>query len=458
MPRIDHEIETDRGPKQSENVIPLAPGKAVELLVHNPNGSVTVRATDRADILIRATKWGRPGSHRYENAHLVVEADNNRVEVRTDLPPGPGHDLDDLRRDLGDVGRELGEMGREIEREVRRAFGRKRGRGLFGGRVDEEPGTEATASASGVSVGVFGVSGSVRYDLEIEIPRATGDRPAASVDVRTASGEATIEGVGGQVHLTTASGDARLRAVEGEIAVQSASGDLAIDRIRGGASVRTASGDVSIHRADLDRCVVATASGDLNLDTVLAGVGPYRFESVSGDVQLDLGLPSGTGATLTFKTVSGDASMDAAATKTGRGTWRLGPDGGPEFAVKTVSGDLQVRAREVAGRMEEPTAIARPTPSSDPVSPVSPVPPVPPVPPIPAIPPVPPVARVVPAAASESAPAATEPAGSAPAKADRLEVLQALERGEIDVDEALSWLESDPEIESGSEPGGPPVP
>jgi hypothetical protein len=157
---------------------------------------------------------------------------------------------------------------------------------------------------------------------------------------------------------------------------------------------------------------------------------------VSGDVDLRLTAPA---ARLTLSTVSGDANIKAPFEKDGRGQWRLGPASasGPTITVKTVSGDLEVQGTigEVVSQIGEPAATATPR-----VPPISPVPPAPPVPTMARTEPPPDRQTTQESAidAVDEVIAALDPES----EAERMNVLQALERGEIDIDEAMSRLDA----------------
>ena len=106
---------------------------------------------------------------------------------------------------------------------------------------------------------------------------------------------------------------------------------------------------------------------------MLAGDGPFRAHTVSGDVRLTLRRSTAGGeepaASLAFQTVSGDAHVTQPFRKTDRRLWQVGSgDSGPRIDVKTVSGDLVARfdATESAFVPSTPT------------SPVDDVPPAPP--------------------------------------------------------------------------------
>jgi hypothetical protein len=233
--------------------------------------------------------------------------------------------------------------------------------------------------------------------------------------------------------------------------LQTASGDLAIESASGRLTAQTASGDVNLTAVQTESFDIHTASGDILLDAMLTGDGPFRAQTASGDVRLTLRRPTAGGeepaATLAFHTVSGDAHVAQPFRKTARRHWQVGSrDRGPHIDVTTVSGDL------VAGLAAAPSASA---PSSPPTSPAGDVPPAPPAPP------APPSPAIVPAQSSPTEPtpltmgrprregdvAATNVRAEAAQSTEqddavRLAVLEAVERGEIDIEEALRRLEA----------------
>ena len=186
-------------------------------------------------------------------------------------------------------------------------------------------------------------------------------------------------------------------------------------------TARTASGDTSAVAASLDEFILRSVSGDVALTAALTAAGPYRIESVSGDVRLELALPAELAggepnATLAFETLSGHARVDPPFRPAGRRIWRTGAaESGPRIAVKTVSGDL-IAKLGVGGTPAEPRATA---PEPAPVASAAP-----PSPGVDVVPPAHPAAS-----------------GVAPDAAARLAVLEAVERGEIDVDEAMRRLD-----------------
>ena len=89
--------DDDRG----EITMPLDLTRPVDVSVANPNGDVRIRATDRDGALLRYEKHGRPGTRQYDDARLVVEASENRVDVRVEVQGNGGW----VTFNPGDLGR-----------------------------------------------------------------------------------------------------------------------------------------------------------------------------------------------------------------------------------------------------------------------------------------------------------------------------------------------------------------
>ena len=245
------------------------------------------------------------------------------------------------------------------------------------------------------------------------------------------------------------SGDVRAVRTSGDLALQSASGDLIIEGGTGILDAQTASGDVRVTSAQIGGFHIQTANGDILLDGLLTGDGPFRAQTASGDVRLTLRRATAGGedpaATLAFQTVSGDANVTPPFRKTGRRLWQAGAgDSGPRIDITTVSGDL------AAGLAPAASSFA---PAPTPTSPADDVPLAPPAPPASLIPPAPPASPPQPAPLTVSRPDSELDLAATNARsggvqsmvqddAVRLAVLEAVERGEIDVEEALRRLEA----------------
>jgi DUF4097 and DUF4098 domain-containing protein YvlB len=105
----------------------------------------------------------------------------------------------------------------------------------------------------------------------------TTEAAAEDVECKTVSGNVTVNGTGqrGLLTVTTVSGDATIARVAGEV------------------NGNTVSGNFTITAGDTTRSRLRSTSGDLGLKGRLVADARLDFESISGDVRLDLVGPVG---------------------------------------------------------------------------------------------------------------------------------------------------------------------
>ena len=245
--------------------------------------------------------------------------------------------------------------------------------------------------------------------LSIEVPAG------AAVTVATASGDVRAANLRGPVRTKTTSGDVLLVDLAGDVQVETVSGDVAI-RLDGpsGLAVKSVSGDSIVEGGRVDHFAYQSTSGDLWLKSEL-GDGPHAIATVSGDAT----VTTRNGIRVAAQTVTGDLSSELPHTSEGRAGRRslvIG-EGSKIVQFRSVSGDLRVVGPSVGA------AVLVPEPPQPPASPT---------------PPTPPTAPSAEGADDDKAPAAADPDSDNA----RLEILKALERGEIDVDEATTRLAS----------------
>jgi hypothetical protein len=251
--------------------------------------------------------------------------------------------------------------------------------------------------------------------LEVEVP------PAAETTIQTASSTMAATGLTGDQHYRSASGDIRLERVAGHITAETVSGEVAIGTETSvELIVKTVSGDVAVDADRIERVRLTTTSGDIRLISSL-GAGPHAIETLSGDAL----IATNSGVRIQARTISGDLRSDLPHTSDGmmgRRSLTVG-DGAVELSFRSVSGDLRVvdpataHGRETAGPSAPTVTLPRPEPTAW-VMPTAPIAP--------------------------TRPAAQEPPArpsTASASDDRrLEILRALERGEIDIASASDEL------------------
>ncbi len=314
-----------------------------------------------------------------------------------------------------------------------------------------------------VRLGPIEVRAPVSEDLEIDIPRS------ARVAVRTLSGDVEAAGIGGESRWATASGDLRLGVDAGPVAVESMSGDV---RVVATApielNVRSVSGDLQLRGPRFETLIASTTSGDVRLDGALGSGGPHRISSVSGDVELVTPTPVG----VETETITGDvraAGSYTAGGRRGRRTITFG-SGSVQVTIRTTSGDIRVAGRPrgdaaagAASGGDAPLAASVALPADAPLPTAAPLP-------TDALSRTPPATLVAEAEAAPNLRRAEladladrgdtggddhdtgdadhedpPPAGDIDPDADeasRLDVLRALERGELDVETAARRLEA----------------
>lgn len=230
---------------------------------------------------------------------------------------------------------------------------------------------------------IFGGSGHADLTVEAEVPAA------AQLRLSSVSADTEVSGMRGEQRYSTVSGDIQLRDVGGSVRLDAVSGDANL-RTEEPVAVQAqgVSGDVSIMAPLLRSLRADTVSGDVELEAELDARGEFRVETVSGDLVVDL-IGS---ATFEVHGLSTDVHSELDHRLEGQvGRLRLIiGKGGPRLVFNSMSGDLDVRRprRTVAVEMGQAAA----------------------------------------------------PAASAPDQATQLELLRALERGEIDVEEATRRL------------------
>jgi DUF4097 and DUF4098 domain-containing protein YvlB len=257
-----------------------------------------------------------------------------------------------------------------------------------------------------LELGIHLFSGANSPNIDVEVPHG------ATVSVETASAEVSASDLSGSKRFRTASGELRLSRFAGPLDAETVSGDVDVD---GQAplelSAKTLSGDVRVRVPRLRRLDMGTTSGDIWLDAELTGDGPFALRSISGDVT----IVGRTGFRVEAETITGDLSSELSHKREsihGRKVLIVGRPG-PTIAFRSVSGDLQiVQPRDTARE-------SAPTPPAVPAPPAAPTP----------TPPIPPAAPGAPVA-----PASMDVDGT------QLEILRALERGDITVAEATDRL------------------
>jgi hypothetical protein len=220
-----------------------------------------------------------------------------------------------------------------------------------------------------------------RVDYTIRVPRA------CAVKVRGVTCDMSIQGLEGEINVRTVSGDVKLADLTGRLSARGVSGKIQGTGLEGPLEAETVSGDITLIGSSFPSVEATSVSGALAVEA-LTGSGPYRFKSVSG--QLQVALPAGSGCKVEMSSVSGRLHSDLPITKEWGDGRQRGAEiqgGGPALHFKSVSGDMRVKpgAGQAAPAPAPAMASEIPAPPAPPAAPAPPAPPA--APPTPSTPP-----------------------------------------------------------------------
>ncbi len=275
--------------------------------------------------------------------------------------------------------------------------------------VDASSGRLRVADDSGRVRGIGGAINLVLggHHVELRDIEATAP-PGVRLGIQAVSGDVQATGFRGRQRYESVSGDLRLTDGGGELQIQSVSGDVSLRALEPATmNVNTVSGDLSAEAPSFGRLDLNAVSGDISVDGNLEDGVTHAVETVSGDLR----LASDSGMTITVRGLASDVHSSVPHRVEGSADRRrlIVGDGIAVLTFSSMSGDMSItRSRQAASRTAAVTTTARASTGT--------------------------------ASASASASASTS-ANSDESVADpRTEILAALERGEIDVDEAMRRL------------------
>jgi len=192
-------------------------------------------------------------------------------------------------------------------------------RGQLGDRVDE---LEIAEISGGLRIRVLNQNNQRRLDethLRLQVPRGV------SLELESISADITVQGLDNSSILAgSISGDIDIAADSGQLEVESVSGDVTFFGKALCVTIETVSGEIDAQGVE-DEVRVTTVSGDLVLQGGAVSLG--RFETVSGDLELNLQVTDG--GRLNADSMSGDVTLVLPGSQQA------------EFMAQTFSGDLR---------------------------------------------------------------------------------------------------------------------
>ena len=156
------------------------------------------------------------------------------------------------------------------------------------------------------------------------------------------SGEMSLRNLSGPVKVNTVSGKVELAELNGDLNLTTVSGRVSGKRIHGLVQLNTVSGQIAMDESSLSSVDATTVSGRMEYQTAF-GAGPYRFNSVSGDVELS--VPPETHCSAELHAVSGKLFTKLPATSITRQNGNQTAEiqgGGVKVSLQSVSGNLSL--------------------------------------------------------------------------------------------------------------------
>lgn len=258
--------------------------------------------------------------------------------------------------------------------------------------------------------GTWGWFGREKPPIVNYVVRAPRDTHAR---LRNVSGPVRVGGLRGQVEVSSVNGAVELRDVEGEVYAQATNGAVFGSNLTGVVHGQTTNGSITLEGGELASVQAETVNGTIAVGPLSAG-GQVEARTVNGtlnlrladDVQADVdasGLALGV-------SITGPQTVQAKGRASWRGTVGQGQPGA-RVAYHTVNGRLQVTGADgAAGREGEAPAQA------------------------------PLLAVEAPLPTAEAPAMAGAPAAAPAAPQSVKDILNAIERGEMTVDQALNLM------------------
>lgn len=175
---------------------------------------------------------------------------------------------------------------------------------------------------------------------------AAFDHIGGAVETALVSGGIVLQDTTGAVNLHTVSGDLRIEDAKGDVTLKTVSGDILMKGIRGSIEAETVSGDVEMKDIGGASSVKAKSlSGDAVFTGVLEPQGRYAFKSHSGDIKIL--LPADSSFEFEAETFSGVIDSEFQIGASGKASSRelrgVVGKGGAVLSLSTFSGDIDLK-------------------------------------------------------------------------------------------------------------------
>jgi hypothetical protein len=156
---------------------------------------------------------------------------------------------------------------------------------------------------------------------------------AAAVQLRSGTGDITVDHATGHAEITAGSGDVRVHQLAASAVIKNSNGNTRVGEAGGDLRLNSANGSITVDRAAAS-VVAKSANGDVRIDEAVRG--SVVLETHLGD--LEIGIPEGTAAWLDVSATAGKVHNGlVAADAPGQSTETV------EVRARTSVGDIVIR-------------------------------------------------------------------------------------------------------------------
>ncbi|HET6142932.1 MAG TPA: DUF4097 family beta strand repeat-containing protein [Candidatus Acidoferrales bacterium] len=193
------------------------------------------------------------------------------------------------------------------------------------------------------------VSDQVKTDFEITVP------VESELNVRTDSGNVTVESVHGDMTFDTVGANLQLTDVNGYVVVKTIDGSLVCNRCSGKLEANSISGNVQMIQPSLDSVRVQTSSGNILFDGSFMSRGIYIMKNFSGTIEVH--FSANDSFDVNANSLKGDVINQASfkpdthgtphpASKWGHGFIGTMNDGHAKVELSSFSGTIKILSRD----------------------------------------------------------------------------------------------------------------
>jgi hypothetical protein len=173
-------------------------------------------------------------------------------------------------------------------------------------RIDLPAGSDVHGEGGITSLRSTGRLGECRYKTGIGDIRL---EQAGTMELRTGSGDISVERAVGRAEITTSSGALRIGSIEGAAVIKNSNGDTRIGDVTGDLRVNAANGTIAVDRVEAG-VEAKTANGDVRLGELACGTAVVNTAYGRVDVGIRQGVPAWLDLVTSYGTVQNDLKSD----------------------------------------------------------------------------------------------------------------------------------------------------